>query len=540
MPPKSALEKFFSAFRKNVIGHQQTFESPFGEKQIIYADWTASGRAYRPIEEWIQKEIMPFIANTHTGTTITGALMSKAYEEAKIIVKEHVHANSDDTLVFCGSGMTGAVNKLQRILGLRIPARIIDYVKKESHQDVGKLKDNGININQISTKFLQLDEVLRPIVFVTHMEHYSNHTTWLETIATVEIIKADENGNVDLKYFRRLLEQFKHRKNKIAAITACSNVTGIQTPYHEIAKVIHEYDGLCFVDFACSAPYVDINMHPGEKGTHLDAIYFSPHKFLGGAGTPGVLIFNKKIYKNKIPDQPGGGTVMYSNPWKVREYITNIEQREDGGTPPFLQGIKVAMCVRLKEEMGVGNILKREEEMLQIIFDRFSKMKKVEMLEGDIKKRLGVISFIVNGAHYNLIVKILNDRFGIQTRGGCSCAGTYGHMLLHVDERRSYEILNSIHSGDLFCKPGWVRLSVHPTMTDAEIDFIMDAIELTASHFQEWMKDYTYDPESNEYAFKGIEAKEQSKIEDWFNVSIWGKSIAPELVGIVNHSPAFP
>jgi len=340
-------------------------------------------------------------------------------------------------------------------------------------------------------------------------------------IATVEIIKAGENGNVDLEHFRSLLEQFRHRKNKIAAVTACSNVTGIQTPYHEIAKLIHEYDGLCFVDFACSAPYIHINMHPTERGAHLDAVYFSPHKFLGGPGTAGVLIFNKKMYKNRVPDQPGGGTVVYSNPWKAHEYITNIEQREDGGTPPFLQGIKVAMCIRLKEEMGVENILNREEEMLQLIFARFSKMDKVDILEGNITKRLGVISFIVKGAHHNLIVKLLNDKFGIQTRGGCSCAGTYGHMLLHVNKARSYDILNSIRSGNLMCKPGWIRLSVHPTMTNAEIDFIMEAIELTVCHFQDWMKDYTYDPISNEYSFKGIEAKEQGKIEAWFTVSNW-------------------
>jgi len=502
MTPESALEKYFSSFRRNIIGHEQYFDSPFGRMQIIYADWTASGRAYRPIEECIQKEIMPFVANTHTETNITGTLMSKAYEEARVIVKNHVNANDGDALIFCGSGMTGAVNKLQRILGLRVPERVKDYVKKES---------------------LQIDEMLRPIVFLTHMEHYSNQITWLETIADVEIISSGKSGNVDLAHFKNLLEQFKHRKNKIAAITACSNVTGIQTPYHEIAKMIHEYEGLCFVDFACSAPYIDINMHPLKKGEHLDAIYFSPHKFLGGPGTPGVLIFNKKIYKNTIPDQPGGGTILYSNPWKVHEYITDIEQREDGGTPPFLQGIKVAMCIRLKEEMEVENILKREEEILQIIFERFSKMKDVEILEGVIKKRLGVISFIVNGAHYNLITKLLNDRFGIQMRGGCSCAGTYGHMLLHVDETRSYEILNSIHSGDMLCKPGWIRLSVHPTMANIEIYFIMDAIELTALHFREWAKDYTYDSEANEYSFKGIEPTEQGKIKDWFNVSSWGK-----------------
>ncbi|HEY4326816.1 MAG TPA: aminotransferase class V-fold PLP-dependent enzyme [Mucilaginibacter sp.] len=504
MIPKGSLEDYFAKFRENIIGIGQTFESPFGEKKIIYADWTATGKAYHPIENCLQKNIMPFIANTHTAATVTGTLMSKAYEAAKVIVKNHVGANSDDVLVFCGSGMTAAVNKLQRILGLRIPERITDYVKRRNPHDVAE--------------FVQLDEMLRPVVFVTDMEHHSNHITWLETLATVEIIKCDENGNIDLRNFRNLLDQFKHRKNKIAAVTACSNVTGIQTPYREIAKVMHEYGGLCFVDFACSAPYVDINMHPKEKGAHLDAIYFSGHKFLGGPGTPGVLIFNKKIYKNTIPDQPGGGTVAYTNPWKVHEYIKNIEHREDGGTPPFLQGIKTAMCIRLKEEMGVENILQREEEILEIIFGRFSKMKNVEILEGGTKRRLGVISFIVTGAHYNLIVKILNDRFGIQTRGGCSCAGTYGHRLLHVDKRRSYEILDLIRSGDLLQKPGWIRLSIHPTMTNAEVDFIMNAIEATASHFKQWMRDYIYVRGSNEYSFKGAIIKEQDRVDDWFNV----------------------
>ncbi|MEO6980257.1 MAG: aminotransferase class V-fold PLP-dependent enzyme, partial [Mucilaginibacter sp.] len=282
--------------------------------------------------------------------------------------------------------------------------------------------------------------------------------------------------------------------------------------------------GLCFVDFACSAPYVGIDMHPTEKGSYLDAIYFSPHKFLGGVGTCGVLIFNGKIYKNAVPDKPGGGTILYSNPWKVHEYIANIEHREDGGTPPFLQGIKTAMCIRLKEEMGVENILMREDELLHIIFERFSKMENVKVLEGHIKKRLGVVSFIVNGAHYNLITKILNDRFGIQARGGCSCAGTYGHHLLGVDEARSYQILNSLRSGNMLNKPGWVRLSVHPTMTNAEIDFIMDAIELTAARFRKWEKAYMADPKSGEYTFKGGDAKEHYRAEDWFNVSVWGKS----------------
>jgi selenocysteine lyase/cysteine desulfurase len=493
----TTLEGFFSAFKRNIIGDRQHFDSPFGCQSILYADWTASGRAYRPIEECIQKEVMPFLANTHTEATITGSLMSRAYEEARFIVKSHVNANQDDdALVFCGSGMTGAVNKLQRILGWRAPDRLAHYLSEPLH----------------------VDEELRPVIFLTHMEHHSHQISWLETIATVEIIEADEEGNVDLDCLRRLLQQFKHRKNKIAAVTACSNVTGIQTPYHEIARIIHEHGGVCFVDFACSAPYVDIDMHPAETGAHIDALYFSPHKFLGGPGTPGVLIFNKKMYNNIIPDQPGGGTVVYSNPWKVREYVKDIEQREDGGTPPFLGAIKVAMCIRLKEKMGTDNILRREEEILRLIFDRFAHMKNVHLLEGSVKKRLGVVAFIIPGAHYNLIVKMLNDRFGLQTRGGCSCAGTYGHRLLKVDERWSYEILNSIRHGDLLSKPGWVRLSVHPTMTDAEIEFMLDAIELTAAYWRTWAKDYHYDAGSGQYFYRDMESAEKSRIEKWFTV----------------------
>ncbi len=495
---QSGLEDYFAVYRNNIVGLQQFFESPFGRKRILYADWTASGRAYGPIESCIRQEILPFVGNTHTTSTVTGTYMSEAYESAKRIVKGHVNANEEDVLIFCGSGMTSAVNKLQRILGLRAPERITDYA-------------------HLSLR----DELCRPVVFVTHMEHHSNHLSWLETVATVEIIACDENGNVDIQHLAALLEHFKHRPHKIAAITACSNVTGIQTPYHQVAKLMHTYGGLCFVDFACAAPYCDINMHPAEYGAHLDAIYFSMHKFLGGPGTPGVLIFNKKLYRNTAPDHPGGGTVVYSNPWKGHEYIPDIEQREDGGTPPFLQGIKAAMCIRLKEAMGVANIREREEELLQIIFSRLSGIPQVQILAPEVTSRLGVISFLVAGAHYNLVVRLLNDRFGIQLRGGCSCAGTYGHMLLQVDKPRSYAILDAIRSGDLSGKPGWVRLSIHPTMTNAEIEFIMDAIETTVYNIQEWEKDYYYDRRSNEFYTKEQQTIEQGRVEAWFDTHGW-------------------
>ncbi|UPK69826.1 aminotransferase class V-fold PLP-dependent enzyme [Chitinophaga filiformis] len=497
---ESRLEDYFSSYRMHIIGSQQHFESPFGVRRIIYADWTASGRCYGPIEDYIRREILPFVGNTHTGTTVTGSSMSKAYEEAKRIIKKHVNAGSDDVLIFCGSGMTAAVHKLQRIMGMRVPERIAAYTGKE---------------------WPPCDEALKPVVFVTAMEHHSNQTSWLETIADVAVIRMGEDGNVDMAHFGSLLEQHKHRVYKIAAVTACSNVTGIRTDYHGIAKLIHAYGGWCFVDFACAAPYCEMDMHPGENDAYLDAIYFSPHKLLGGPGTPGILIFNKHLYNNKIPDQPGGGALKYTNPWGLREYVANIEQREDSGTPPFLQGIKAAMCIRLKEEMGISNMLKREEELLATIFNRLPDMKYVQVLQANVTKRLGVVSFIVTGVHYNLITRLLNDRFGIQTRGGCSCAGTYGHVLLDVDKARSYAILDAIRSGDLSCKPGWVRLSIHPTMTNAEINFILDAIEITVANIHEWEKDYYYDHNSNEYFFKGEADGVGRKISEWFDVGRW-------------------
>jgi len=490
------LERYFAPYRKHIAGNRCSFVSPFGRKRIVYADWTASGRVYWPIEEYLQRSILPYVANTHTETTVTGTLMSKAYEESKRIIKEHVSAGSDDVLVFCGSGMTAAVSKLQRILGMRVPVRLADYLSDDWRHS--------------------LDESLRPVVFVTHMEHHSNYLSWLETIATVEIIRRGEDGNVDLAHFRQLLEQYRLRKNKIAAVTACSNVTGIRTPYPEIARLIHRHGGYCFVDFASSAPYVDIRMNAAEKDACLDAIYFSPHKFLGGPGTPGVLIFKKALYRNTTPDAPGGGTVQYTNPWGEREYVDDIEQREDGGTPPFLQAIRAAMCIRLKEAMGVNRIQAREEEMVQMILPRLQDMQGITVLEGNVADRQGVFAFLVDGAHYNLVVRLLNDRFGIQTRGGCSCAGPYGHHLLNVDRRGSHEIRDSILAGDQSRKPGWVRLSVHPTMTNAEIAYILDAIRATAANFPEWADDYRYDARSNEFNFRAAgNGCEQQIVTEW-------------------------
>ncbi len=488
---KTSLEKFFQPFRERTIGYRQTFTTPFGEKPILYADWTASGRLYDPIEERLCRQIAPYVGNTHTETTVTGRAMTLAYHKAKHLIKEHVGAHESDVLISSNSGMTGVVNKFQRILGLKIHEKYRSQV--------------------------QLPPDRRPVVFVTHMEHHSNQTSWLETLAEVVVVPAGEDGLVDLSHWQETVQAYAGRELKIAAITSCSNVTGLSTPYYEIAELMHHHDGLCFVDFACSAPYIDIDMRPAKEAQHLDAIYFSPHKFLGGPGSSGILVFDPRLYKNQVPDNPGGGTVDWTNPWGEHKYVDEVEAREDGGTPAFLQTIRVALCIQLKEAMGVERMLAREHELLQRIWDRLDRLPGLHVLAGKHRDRLGVISFIIEGLHYNLGVKLLNDRFGIQVRGGCSCAGTYGHYLLDVTRQLSSIITDQINHGDLSAKPGWIRISIHPTMTDAELEQILDGIEAVYCHHEEWGKDYRYDPGINEFIYVDGDFPDETQLVDrWF------------------------
>ncbi|MBU3699863.1 MAG: aminotransferase class V-fold PLP-dependent enzyme, partial [Candidatus Kapabacteria bacterium] len=361
-----SLEEAFAPYRRNIIGIDAEFDAGFGRHRIIYADWTASGRMYRPIEDRMSQQIAPYVANTHTETSFCGTTMTRAYAEAMSTIRRHVNAADSDAVICYGSGMTAVVNKLQRMLGLRIHERFRPSIHLSPEE--------------------------RPVVFITHMEHHSNQTSWLETIAEVRIIGHKNDGLVDLDSLRGLLTEYAGRPMKIAAITSCSNVTGITTPYHDIAEIMHEAGGYCFVDFACSAPYISIDMHPVNRPmAWLDAIYFSPHKFLGGPGTSGVLVFAKALYSNTIPDNPGGGTVVFTNPWGVHQFVDDVEAREDGGTPGFLQVMRTALCIRLKEQMGVERILAREHELMSILWEGLSQVPGIRILAEQHRARLGVL-----------------------------------------------------------------------------------------------------------------------------------------------------
>jgi len=490
----TSLEAWFAPFRRDTIGFDQAFDSPYGRQRIVYADWIASGRLYAPIEDLLRSAIAPFVGNTHTETSETGTTMTRAYQRAFEVIRKHVHANRDDALLSYGSGMTAVVNKFQRILGLRVHESYLDRVCPAAND--------------------------RPIVFVTHMEHHSNQTSWLETICEVQVIPATPEGLVDLQGLDRLLDEYRARPIKLASVTSCSNVTGIITPYYDIAERMHRAGGLCFVDFAASAPYIDIDMHPADRPeAYLDAIYFSPHKFLGGPGSSGILIFNKRLYRNRIPDNPGGGTVDWTNPWGQHKYVDDVEAREDGGTPGFLQTIRTALAIQLKDAMGVAQIIARERELLGLVWPQLNAISGLRILAANQPERIGCISFYIADLHYNLAVKLLNDRYGIQVRGGCSCAGTYGHYLLQVSIDHSKSITDQISAGILSDKPGWVRLSLHPTMTNSEAQYIVDAITTLASQHREWARDYRYCSRTNEFAHLNACERDavDARVDRWFS-----------------------
>lgn len=490
--PTISLEGHFRPFRERIVGIDRTFASPYGTLPIVYADWVASGRLYGPIERQMREIFGPFVGNPHTESTVTGAMMTHAYHMAQQIIKRHVHAGPDDVIITAGFGMTAVVNKFQRLLGLRICEQYRSQIHIPEHE--------------------------RPVVFLTHMEHHSNHTTWLETLADVVVVDPDPAGLVDLDRLVTQVEKYKDRKLKIGSFTAASNVTGIHPDYRAMATIMHRYGGYCFVDFAAAAPYVDIDMHPEDPAEKLDAVFFSPHKFLGGPGTSGVLVFDRHLYHRNVPDHPGGGTVDWTTPWGDHKFVNSIEAREDGGTPGFLQAIKTALCIDLKQQMDVQVMLQREQELLAVALPALRAMSGVHLLANQVDDRLGILSFYVEKVHYNLVAKLLNDCYGVQVRGGCSCAGTYGHYLLHVDPTRSQMIADRINHGDLSKKPGWVRLSLHPTMTDEELTFILSAIEDVVQNADKLEQDYTYSPHTNEFRHKSEPDMWAEQVEPWFHV----------------------
>jgi selenocysteine lyase/cysteine desulfurase len=444
--------------RASVIGAGVPITTSFGEKPLIYADYTASGRALTFIEDYIRDQVLPYYANTHTETSFTGAQTMAFREQAREEIRRAVNGSSEDQIIFCGPGATAAINKLIDILGLRLPRDLSNKYDLEA----------AIPASQ------------RPVVFVGPYEHHSNELPWRECIADVVAIPLTTDGQICQDTLAQKLLEYANRPLKIGSFSAASNVTGIKSDVPAITNVLKGHGALAFWDYAAAAPYVGIDMN---GSTPIDAVFVSPHKFIGGPGTPGILIAKQSIMNNSIPAVVGGGTVVYVTPEDHR-YVANHERREEGGTPAIVESIRAGMVFKLQQEVGTDEIERREAILVQRAVKAFKQCPNLDILGNPDAPRLSIMSLRFNHAgkalHYGFIVALLNDLFGIQVRGGCSCAGPYGHALLDMDMTYSRAIEAEIAQGTMVLRPGWVRLNFNYFIADAEFDYLVAAITLVA------------------------------------------------------------
>lgn len=489
MEPRPNIDALVAEVRRSIIGADEVIAGPFGQRPVVYADYTASGRSLTFIEDYIRDVVLPLYANTHTESSGTGLQTTRFREEARSIIAECVGATDEHAVVFCGSGATGAISKLIGVLGMRISSTLDDRF----HLDAAIPDDE------------------RPVVFIGPYEHHSNELPWRESIADVVIIDEDADGHVSVEHLERELIAHADRPVLIGSFSAASNVTGILTDTDAISTVLHRHGALSFWDYAAAAPYVSIDMDS------KDAVFMSPHKFIGGPGTPGVLVARRELFANRVPEVPGGGTVTYVNRTE-HDYHPGIEHREEAGTPAIVESIRAGLVFQLKRAIGEDEITRREQHFTRRAIASWESNPNIDVLGSHAADRLSIVSFVVRHddqfLHHNFVVAVLNDLFGIQSRGGCSCAGPYGHRLLGIDIERSQAFHTEIQRGCEGIKPGWVRVNFNYFIDEQTFDYIVDAVHLVATSGAQLLPAYRFEPDTGLWHHLGTPTEPPMSLHD--------------------------
>ncbi|KAE9602777.1 hypothetical protein Lal_00049855 [Lupinus albus] len=529
LPCNESVEEKLSWLRSQIVGNDAEFYSSFGRTKLVYADHTASGRSLHYNENFIINHLLPFYGNSHTCDSYVGSRTTKMLHEATEYIKKCLGGGENDAIMFCGSGTTSAIKRLQEVMGISVPSIMRERVL------------NTLSIEE------------RWVVFVGPHEHHSNLLSWRQSLAEVVEIEVNDKGLLDMDSLKQQLESYEYTNRPLlGSFSACSNVTGIYSDTRKIAQILHQYKGFACFDFAASGPYVKIDMNSG-KSDGYDAVFLSPHKFLGGPDSPGVLLMNKTLYQLRAspPSTCGGGTVSYVNGFNEKDtlYLEDIEERENGGTPPIIQTVRAALAFWVKEYISYEEIEKMEQLYINKALQRLKSNPNIEVLGNLSTKRQAILSFVIYSTanssndgwgnklhnddykenegkldlwaetwnkrdkplHGPFIAALLNDLFGIQARGGCACAGPYGHILLHINKSQSLSIRSAVQEGYVGVKPGWTRVSFPYYMSEEDFEYILSAIEFLSVYGQRFIPLYSFNLRNGSWKMKAEEFEALTK-----------------------------